>query len=86
MEMEIFEYTELTFASDKVDDDGQRIKIFRINIVLMETFHAYNMPLFWLKRKDVGRRGRSQCLCHRVPSLGSLFARDIDSSVTGKVR
>ena len=52
--MEIFEYTKLTLIGDKVDDDGQRVEVFQLNLVSVESFDACNMPVFWFKSKVVG--------------------------------
>ena len=44
--MEIFEYIEITLVGDKVDDDGQRVEIFRLDLISVESFDACNMPVF----------------------------------------
>ena len=49
--MERFEYIELTIASDKMDDDEQRFKVFGINPFSMESFDACNMLEIWLESK-----------------------------------
>ena len=48
-----FEYIELTFASDNVDDDSQRVDLFWLNPILVESLDAWNMPIFWFKSKVV---------------------------------
>ena len=53
--MEIFEYTKLTLARYKVDDDGKRFDVFWLNPVAMESLDSCNMPVFWFKSKVVGR-------------------------------
>ena len=52
--MEIFEYIELNLASDKVDDDSQRVDVLWLNPVAMESLDAYNMSVFWFKSEVVG--------------------------------
>ena len=52
--MAVFEYTELTFASDKVDENSQRVDVFWLNLVSVESLDAYNMPIFWFKSKFLG--------------------------------
>ena len=54
MKMASFEYAELTLAGDKVDDDSQRVDVFWLNPVSVESFDAYNMPVFWFKSEVVG--------------------------------
>ena len=54
MEMESFKYTELTLTSDKVDDDSQRVDVFLLNPVSVESLDACNMPVFWFKSKVMG--------------------------------
>ena len=52
--MASFEYTKLTLASDKVDDDIQRVDVIWLNPVAMESLDACNMSVFWFKSKVVG--------------------------------
>ena len=55
MKMESFEYTELTLVGDKVDDDGKRFDVLKLNPISVESFDACNMSVFWFRRKIVGR-------------------------------
>ena len=52
--MESFEYTELTLAGDKVDDDEHKVKVFWLNPFSMESFGTCNMMELWLESKVVG--------------------------------
>ena len=45
MDMTSFKYAELTFTSDQMDDDSQRINVLWLNPVAMKTFETYDMPL-----------------------------------------
>ena len=51
--MESFEYTELTLAGDKENDDEQRVKVFGLNPFSMESFGTCNMLELWLEREVV---------------------------------
>ena len=53
--MESFEYTELTLTSDKVDYHTQRVDVFFLNPVSVESIDSYNMSVFGFKREVVGR-------------------------------
>ena len=52
--MEAFKYNELTFASDQMDDDSQRINVLWLNPVAMETFKTCDMSVFYFKGEVVG--------------------------------
>ena len=54
MKMEIFEYTKLTRAGDKLDEDGQRVEVFWPSPVSLESFDSCNVPIFLFKREVVG--------------------------------
>ena len=54
MDMAGFKYVELTFRSDQMDDDCQRIDVLWLNPVAMETFDACDMSVFWFKGEVVG--------------------------------
>ena len=50
-----FEYTKLTLTSDKVYDENQRVDVYWLNPVLVESLDACNMSVFWFKSKVLGR-------------------------------
>ena len=52
--MASFEYTKLTLAGDKEDDDEKRVKVFGLNPFSMESFGAYNMLELWFESEVVG--------------------------------
>ena len=45
-DMSSFKYVELTFTSDQMDDDSQRIDVLWLNPVPVESLDAYDMPVF----------------------------------------
>ena len=51
--MTSFKYAELTFTSDQMDDDSQRINVLWLNPVTMKTFETYGMSVFWFKGEVV---------------------------------
>ena len=52
--MASFEYTKITLVGDKVDDDGQRLELFQLDPVSVESFDACNMLVFWFKSEVIG--------------------------------
>ena len=52
--MASFKHNELTFASDEVNDNGKRIKVFWLNPFYVKPFCTHNMLIFWLKSEIMG--------------------------------
>ena len=48
-----FKYAELTFTSDQMDDDSQRINVLWLNLVATETFETCDLLVFWFKGEVV---------------------------------
>ena len=81
-----FENTKLTFIGNQMNNDHQRIDVFRLYPTMVIVFMLVTCQNLGLREKLCDAHGTKQCLFHRSPSLGSLIAHAIDSSVTWKER